>query len=242
MISFNTLISYFKPEYRLKLGKIQLDNQIAQAKLQQKERHHQELLEFQRQKIMMENNQAHENNLALIEREKIAGKNSLTLSIQEFIFRYLESNNQLLNKHYQSILEQKKDWNNNITNTRKSLFEIEADTIQQMILSKQNHQQQMELMKFEADLKYQEREQVFNLSIIEQKLKQKQELERLILEYNLKFLQAELNNLIQNKRVTYDGINSILMRLVERVVGLSEQVNSEDVQRFVNEAMQQAYR
>lgn len=241
MISLNDLISRFNPDFRLKSSKIELDRQIAQAKIEQKERHHQELLEFQRQKSKMQDLQAREHNLALIEREKISGQNALALSVQEFIFRHLESNNQLLNQHYNSVLDRKRDWDNNIANTRRSLFEIEVDTIRQLALNKQKHQQQMEIMAFEHNLKSEEREQIFNFSIIEHKLKQKQELERLILEYNLKFLQAELNNLIQDKRVTYDGLNSILMRLIEQVVGLTEQVNSEDVQRFVDDALQQAY-
>lgn len=209
MISLNDLISRFNPDFRLKSSKIELDRQIAQAKIEQKERHHQELLEFQRQKSKMQDLQAREHNLALIEREKISGQNALALSVQEFIFRHLESNNQLLNQHYNSVLDRKRDWDNNIANTRRSLFEIEVDTIRQLALNKKKHQQQMEIMAFE---------------------------------YNLKFVQAELNNLIQDKRVTYDGLNSILMRLIEQVVGLTEQVNSEDVQRFVDDALQQAYR
>lgn len=85
-------------------------------------------------------------------------------------------------------------------------------------------------------------QQVFNFSEIEQKFRHKQELEKLILEYNLKFLEAELNNRLQDKRITYDGLNAILMRLIERATGLSEQATADDVSRWVDEAMGQAYK
>ena len=100
----------------------------------------------------------------------------------------------------------------------------------------------MERMKLASKLKMKEQKQVFNFSEIEQKFRHKQELEKLILEYNLKFLEAELNNRLQDKRITYDGLNAILMRLIERATGLSEQATADDVSRWVDEAMGQAYK
>lgn len=232
----------FNPDYRLKSQKISLDTQLNKAKLDQKERHHYELLEFQRQKLALEQQQAEAQNLAILEREKIAGKNAMALSVQNFIFSQLEANSQLLGDHYRSVLDRQRDWGNNIANIRKSLFEIEADTIRQKALSKQNHLQEMERMKLESKLKTKEQKQVFNFSLIEQKFKHKQELEKMILEYNLKFLESELNNLLQNKRITYDGLNAILMRLIERAVGLSEQATADEVSRWVDEAMGQAFK
>lgn len=242
MLSINDILMKFDPNYRLKMQKLSLDTQLTKAKLEQKERHHYELLEFQRQKLALEQQQAEDHNLAILERERIAGKNAIALSVQNFILGQLEANSNLLNDHYKSILERQNDWNNNIANIRKSLFEIEADTIRQKALSRQNHLQEMEKMQLESQLKIQEQRQVFDFSLIEQKFKHKQELERLILEYNLKFLENELNHLLQNKRVTYDGLNGILMRLIERAVGLSEQVTADDVSRWVDEAMGQAYK
>lgn len=166
----------------------------------------------------------------------------MALSVQNFIFSQLEANSQLLGDHYRSVLDRQRDWGNNIANIRKSLFEIEADTIRQKALSKQNHLQEMERMKLESKLKTKEQKQVFNFSLIEQKFKHKQELEKMILEYNLKFLESELNNLLQNKRITYDGLNAILMRLIERAVGLSEQATADEVSRWVDEAMGQAFK
>lgn len=241
MFSINDILMKFDPNYRLKSQKLSLDTQIANAKLNQKERHHFELLEFQRQKLALEQQQAEAKNLAMLEREKIAGKNAMALSVQNFIFEQINQNSQLLNSHYVSTLERQRDWGNNIANIRKSLFEIEADTIRQKALSRQNHLQEMEKMKLASQLKMQEQQQIFDFSLLEQKFKNKQELERLTLEYNLKFLETELNHLIQNKRVTYDGINSIIMRLIERIVGLNEQIDGADVERFVAEAMGQAY-
>lgn len=242
MLSINDILMKFDPNYRLKSQKLSLDTQLAKAKLDQKERHHFELLEFQRQKLALEQHQAEAQNLAILERERIAGKNAMALSVQNFIFEQLNQNSQLLSTHYTSVLERQRDWGNNIASIRKSLFEIEADTIRQKALSRQNHLQEMERMKLASQLKIQEQQQVFDFSLIEQKFKQKQELEKMILEYNLKFLETELNHLIQNKRVTYDGINSIVMRLIERVVGLSEQATAEDVSRWVDEAMAGAYK
>lgn len=242
MFSINDILMRFDPNYRLKSQKISLDTQLNKAKLDQKERHHYELLEFQRQKLALEQQQAHAQNLAILEREKIAGKNAMALSVQNFIFSQLEANSQLLGDHYRSVLDRQRDWGNNIASIRKSLFEIEADTIRQKALSKQNHLQEMEKMKLASQLKQQEQAQIFDFSLLEQKFKNKQELERLTLEYNLKFLESELNHLLQNKRVTYDGLNSILMRLIERAVGLSEQATADEVSRWVDEAMGQAFK
>lgn len=242
------IMARFNPEYRLKshqleleAGKIQLHSQIEQAKLQQKQRHHQEMLEFQRQKIAIEQQQAEAQNQAIIEKEIIAGKNALALSINNFICTHLENNSQLLNDHYRSHLDRRREWENNITGIRKSLFEIEADTIRQKALLKQEHQQTIERMRLEAELKQNEQKNLLNLNIIEEKFRKKQEIEKMVLEYNLKFLELELNHYLQNERITYDSLNNIIMRIIERIVGLNEQVNSEDVERFVNEAMRQAY-
>lgn len=242
MFSINDILMKFDPNYRLKTAKINLDTQLGKAKLEQKERHHSELLEFQRQKLALEQQQAEAQNLAILERERIAGKNAMALSVQNFIFSQLEANSQLLGDHYRSVLDRQRDWGNNFASIRKSLFEIEADTIRQKVLSKQNHFQEMERMKLASKLKMKEQKQVFNFSEIEQKFRHKQELEKLILEYNLKFLEAELNNHLQDKRITYDGLNAILMRLIERVTGLSEQATADDVSRWVDEAMGQAYK
>lgn len=44
MFSINDILMKFDPNYRLKTAKINLDTQLAKAKLDQKERHHYELL------------------------------------------------------------------------------------------------------------------------------------------------------------------------------------------------------
>lgn len=180
--------------------------------------------------------------MAILEREKIAGKNAMALGVQNFIFGQMQANSQLLSDHYKSVLDRQRDWENNTASIRKSLFEIEADTIRQKILSRQNHLQEMEKMKLASQLKQQEQAQIFDFSSLEQKFKNKQELERLTLEYNLRFLESELNHLLQNKRVTYDGLNSILMRLIERAVGLNEQATADEVSRWVDEALDGAFK
>lgn len=242
MLSINDILMKFNPNHRLKEQKISLDIQLEQAKLNQRDQHHYELLEFQKQKLALEQKQAEAQNLAILERERIAGKNAIALSVQNFIFSQLESNNQFLNERYKSVLERQRDWNNNIANIKKSLFEIEADTIRQKALSRQNHLQEMEKMELVSQLKIKEQQQFFDFSLIEQNFKNKQELERLILEYNLKFLENEINHLLQNKRVTYDGLNNILMRLIERAVGLSERATADDVSKWIDEAMTEAFK
>lgn len=242
MLSLNDLMARFNPAYRLRSGKLQLDAQIAAAKIQQKERHHAELLEFQRQKTELERQTAEAGQIALLERERIAGRNALALGVQQFIFSQLAQNSAICNAQHQNHLERRRDWGNGIAAIRKSLFEIEADTIRQKALSRQEHQQTMERMKLESKLRRKEQKQSFDFQMLENQFRRKQDLERLTLEYNLKFLEAELNHHIQNRRVTYDGLNAILMRLIERVAGLDEQINGADVERFVDEAMAQAYR
>lgn len=242
MLSLNDLFARFNPDYRLRSGKIQLDAQIAAAKIQQKERHHAEMLEFQRQKAELEQQTAAAGHFATLERERIAGRNALALGVQQFILSQLEQNSAILNAHHQNHLERRRDWGNNIAAIRKSLFEIEADTIRQKALSRQEHKQAMERMRLESKLRRKEQKQSFDFQMLENQFRRKQDLERLTLEYNLKFLEAELNHHIHNRRVTYDGLNAILMRLIERVAGVDEQINGADVERFVDEAMAQAYR
>lgn len=242
MLSLNDLLARFNPDYRLRSGKLQLDAQIAAAKIQQKERHHAELLEFQRQKTELERQTAEAGQIALLERERIAGRNALALGVQQFIFNQLEQNGAILNAQHQNHLERRRDWGNSISAIRKSLFEIEADTIRQKALSRQEHRQTMERMKLESKLRRKEQKQSFDFQMLENQFRRKQDLERLTLEYNLKFLEAELNHRLQNRRVTYDGLNAILMRLIERVAGLDEQISGADIERFVDEAMAQAYR
>ena len=124
MFSINDILMKFDPNYRLKMAKINLDTQLGKAKLEQKERHHSELLEFQRQKLALEQQQAEAQNLAILERERIAGKNAMALSVQNFIFSQLEANSQLLGDHYRSVLDRQRDWGNNVAALEKAFLKL----------------------------------------------------------------------------------------------------------------------
>lgn len=250
------------PKYGIDKQKLRLTEAIEGAKLQLKDRHHNEIMILQSQKMQLQREASEEQNRATIEREHIAGKNARELSAQNFLQDQIKENSQLIHNKFDNLLERQRDWGNNTEQTRKSLYEIEADTIRQQKLSKQQHRQELEKMRLASQLAMEEKNQEYFfqgglneqshrhkkeqeklLRKLERKAKrltQQQELERVVLEYNLKFLEQQLGHILQNERVTYDGINAIVMRVIERMLGLGDhQVTDDELTSYVNEAMRE---
>lgn len=190
---------------------------IAQAQLEQSDRHHTEKMRLESMKLDANRDQANaqiererEQTRAIIEREKIAGQNALDLADRSHILGQLAQGSQLIDSMIHSELKQEEDWNAVFSDTMRGLILSEADLIKQERLRELEHRHKMEEMT---------------------------------LNFNLKFIEMFLQNEIQDQRVEHDKMCDIIFRVVERALGLGEQqVSQSDVSQWVSEAMGQAYK
>lgn len=256
MQNFYSMVANLDPHYRQRNDEIRLKSEIEGAKLQLQDRHHYEMMDLHRQradtekeKLQLQREQGELNARASVEAEKIAGENARSLARQSHTHQLIQQDE--LHVHHLEIQarESDRDFQNRLLETRRSLLEIRADTARQKILSKQNHEQEMEKMKLESELRMREKSQEFfyqdktdrnhhSYKIFEEKLQQKHALEKRTLDANFEKMAKHLEHVLQNYRVTYDGINDIVMRLIERFLGLGEhELSDEEMASYINEAV-----
>ncbi len=263
--SFIDVMASLNPDYRLAQRKQLVHEQIEQAKMTLQQQHHYENMQFNERKLQVERDKINQRNDQIarqeqlereaiqggIEKECIAGENALRLSRNNFFQDELAKDTDLIHKMFGSFFDRRRDWKNRLAETQKSLYETEADTIRQKSLQRQKHEQEMEQIRLEHQLRMQENQQGFRQQIgmeqykasIEQnrqRQKRVQELHKAVLDYNLRVFEKVIANVIQNKRVTYDSLNSIIVRILERLLGLGEQqISDDDIKQYVKEAMRE---
>lgn len=252
------IMAGFDPKHRLAQRKQLVYEQMENAKLALQQNHHEQMMAMQQQRLQHDQDRLAQterlNQQAFQEardREIIAGENARQLSRQEFLQNQLAENTKLIHSFYDAHSNRRRDWRNKVAETQKSLYEIEADTIRQKALSKQQHKQEMEKMLLahklqsrESHQNYRQNKKLERSRVRQQKSLEKQQqyqkLEAMVLDYNLRVLEKNLDSLLQDKRVTYDGLNEILMRVISRFLGLGEhQLNDWEMEQYIKEAMKQ---
>lgn len=249
--SFADIIAGFDPHHRLEQRRMLMQEQMEGARLQLQQQQHNEMMTLQQERIHQQEQHHRERIEATRESEIIAGENAQTLSRQNFLQNELNENTKLIHSLFTGLSERRRDWNNRVSETKRALYEVEADTLRQKSLEKQRHEQEMEKMRLAHELQIQQNSQIHNqntafeinktqLQASIEKQQQKQKLEAMVLDYNLRVLEKNLDSLLQDKRVTYDGLNEILMRVISRFLGLGEtQLNDWEMEQYIKEAMKQ---
>lgn len=252
------------PHYRLASQRHQLQAYMQQAKIEQGERHHQEMMGLNRERMAVEQELRQIEAQASIEREHIKGANDRALSRQGFMLEQLGKASALVDAEYLSHFKEREDWGNNLARARSDLLTIEADTLRQMTLERLRHKQNLETMEkqYQLDMNKEELKHQFNIETStldyhtktrlenqrasltkqEKKLQHKQELEKLVLQYNLEILKKFLDSHLQDWRTTHTKASEIIFRLVEQMLGLGEQQVSEcEMRRMYEDALNRAY-
>lgn len=248
-VSIADLQARFDPRVRLAYENQHLKRCIAQAQIDQADRHHRERLQVENMKIhadrektkeLVAQGDRHHNERmqlenmkldakmkaeeiqarATIEKEKIAGKNALDLADRNYI-------NALSLANRNHVLGQLTQGSQLIDSMILSQLKQEedwsntiADTMRQLFVSEADTIKQTRLKEIDHQHK----------------------IESMTLEYNLRFTEMFLQNEIQNSRVSYDKTCEVIFKLVERVSGLGDKyVNQDDITSWINEAMGQAY-
>jgi hypothetical protein len=104
------------------------------------------------------------------------------------------------------------------------------------------HQFNIETSTLEYHTKTSLENQRASLTKQEKKLQHKQELEKLVLQYNLEILKKFLDSQLQDWRTTHTKASEIIFRLVEQMLGLGEQQVSEcEMRRMYEDALNRAY-
>jgi hypothetical protein len=263
-VTINELQARMNPQYRLAYERQHMQNCLAQAKLEQGERHHAQTLQVQQQKMALDRELQHLDRLAQVERESIAGQNALALGRQNYMLGELAKNTELVHSMFDSQHKREEEWGNNYARIMGDLLTIEADTIRQKAVAKQQNDHDLSRLQLEHELRMREKQfdhmaglqnkqvdfqyvqnlenQKANIQQQEQKLKHRQEIEKLVLQYNFGVLEKYLDHHLQNLRVTFDKSCEIIFRVIERMLGLGEQqVRESDIDRMVQDAMKQAY-
>lgn len=155
-VSIADLQARFDPKTRLAYEDHHLKRCIAQAKIEQTERHHAERMQIENMradaKIESERIEAE----ASVTRERIAGQNALNLADRNHILGQLTQGSQLIDSMIHSQLKQEEDWNNIVADTMRQLFVSEADTIKQQRLKELDHKHKIESMTLEYNLRFTE--------------------------------------------------------------------------------------
>lgn len=241
------------PHHRLATQRHQLQAYMMQAKMEQGERHHQELMSLHQQRMQVEKEERELEAQAMLERERIKGANDRTLATHNFMLNQMGNASKLIDDEYRSLFKEREDWANNLARTRADLLTIEADTLRQITVEKAKHRNNLEAMAvkhtFDMDAKTLDyakqmelEKQRKKLEKKEKKLQHAQELEKLVLQYNLGVLQKYVDSHLQDWRTEHTKTCEILFRLVEQMLGLGDQQVSEStMRRMYEDALARAY-
>lgn len=235
-------MSFTLGDLRFQREKNLLHKVIEEAKFNQKERHHNELLSFNYQKLNNEQNIAKdklafekEKNLQALQLQEIQMQNNLELqdrqhqgqldlAILNNFHQIHQSENMQLNSVLGKLLENKIAEKQNQRDVQLKAIEARIETIKMKLA----HKQQMEKL---------EKEHQYDIEKI--KLLHKQEAENKKLQHNLLVVEKYVDSHLVNTELEFDKFVTIVYRLVERAVGLEVTINDSDIQAYVDEAMGQ---
>lgn len=199
-VSIAELQALADPRYRLAAQNQYMQQCIAQAKLEQAERHHSEQMQASIAVAQIQGQ-------AMIERERIKSEGAISLAAHTHALAQSAKSSALIDEMMLSIMRQDEEWNRTIADTMRTLIVTEADTIKQERLRKLEHEHLIEKLRLES---------------------------------NLRMMEMVLANELQDLRITFDKACDIIFRLVERALGLGQQLaETETIRDWVREAMGQ---
>lgn len=210
--------------------RLQLDAEIASAKLQLQQQHQSEMVMLHDEKMAMEREKLdfqreQSENQERLEREKI------NIQFDK------ENTDHIRSLELQSIRSQSEQ-RQKVLDMRHTILSVRADLARQKILAKQQHEQEMEKMKLANELQMKQRQQEFNLGEAEIIRRHEQEKEQKTLQNNLDLIKLHIEHIENNASTTYEAMNDIMKRLIERALGLGQyQATDEDIERWTREAM-----
>lgn len=152
-ISIAELKAQADPYYRMAAEKQHMQQCIAEAKLEQTERHHYERQAIERQRAEAGMAVAEMQGRAMIERERISGENAIALARHEHLLAQSAKSSALIDEMMLSVMRQDEEWNRTVADTMRTLIVSEADTIKQERLRKLDHLHTIEKMRLESNLR-----------------------------------------------------------------------------------------
>lgn len=121
-------------------------------KMAQQRSIHYDRMAMQRQAIEERSRIEEERNLAIVQREQIAGKNARDLATLNLLLDKLRQNGDFVNEIASSLQARRRDWSQNTGNAMVNLLQMEANLIVNKKLNEQNHQYRMQEMQAAAEI------------------------------------------------------------------------------------------
>jgi hypothetical protein len=126
---------------------------IAQAKLEQDERHHYETQAFERERLEAEREIAEIQGRAIVEKERVAGENAISIATRNHALATAAKSSALFDEMLLSVVRQDEEWNRTCADTMRQLIVTEADTIKQERLRKLDQAHLIEKLRLESNLR-----------------------------------------------------------------------------------------
>lgn len=152
-ISIAELQAQSDPRLRLAAQNQHMQHCIAQAKLEQTERHHYERQLIEQDRLAADIQTSEIQGRALVERERIAGDNALSLATRTHALAQSAKSSTLIDEMFLSTMRQEEEWNRTFADTMRQLIVSEADTIKQERLRKLDQLHLIEKLKLESNLR-----------------------------------------------------------------------------------------
>lgn len=137
------------PSHRMQVLKQQTKNYFAQAKIEQDENHHRDMISLHHEKMSHERDRTQLETQSMIEREIIAGKNALALTDRNHILGQFTQNSALIDDMIRSELKKSEEWSATVADTMRQLFVQEGDTVRQAKLKELEHRHKIDSMTLE---------------------------------------------------------------------------------------------
>lgn len=129
---------------------------IAQAKLEQEERHNYERVAVERERLEAGAEAARTQARADVERERIAGDNAISLATRTHALALAAKSSGLIDEMHMSLMRQEEEWGRMVGDAMRGLVLSEADTIKQERLRRLEQAHLVEKMRLECNLKMME--------------------------------------------------------------------------------------
>lgn len=152
-ISIAELQAQNDPKFRLAAENQHLQHCMAQAKLEQAERHHYEQQLLERDRLSADMQATEIQGRAVMERERIAGENALSLATRNHALAQSAKSSALIDEMFLSTMRQDEEWNRTFADTMRQLIMSEADTIKQERLRKLDQLHLIEKLNLESNLR-----------------------------------------------------------------------------------------
>jgi len=152
-VSIAQLRANADPHYRLKAQKQYMQECIAQAHMEQTERHHSERQRAERERLEAGMAATEMQGRAMIEREHVSGQNAIALAHHNHALSQSAKSSALIDEMMLSVMRQDEEWNKTVADTKRGLILSEADSIKQERLRKLDHAHTLEKMQLESNLR-----------------------------------------------------------------------------------------